>query len=549
MDPLSNDIHTTLSLIDEERSIFCVHEYSPTPTERYQPTLLAKVLTHQIVYKQVFFDQMSGHWQGRFQVLITEYKEDDGLFHIKFECEGDKRRVEQLNNSLDQSSNHFDDLKHAETVLDELLKQEEIYWQQCSWVDWLACGDKYTKFFHAKANARKSKNQIKFLYNDAGVKVYFNAEISSIFHDYYADIFRAVHIDDIALTHTLECIPTLVSDDYNASLLAPFTMAEVKNALKTMSADKSPGIDGRLIIDNILVAFELVHAIKNKTTRRHDVASLKLDMSKAFDRIEWKFIEEVMKKMGFASGWISLIMSCLITNKFSFLVNGEVTGSLVPTTGLRQGCPLSPYLFLICAKGLSRLLQHEEDIGNLHGFKLTRRAPMISHLFFVDDSLLFCQADECSCLAIKRVLDTYHQASGQLINPEKFVMSFSPNTTLAAQVFFYCHLSLPVRECHERYLGLPSYSERDKKELFSNIKKRIWKLMQSWNEIVFSAGGREVLLKAVVQSILTYVAPRFIDDLGIYFAKPKEKVVWGFGLSFTLINLYSPSKHGVLLRT
>ena len=129
--------------------------------------------------------------------------------------------------------------------------------------------------------------------------------------------------------------------------------------------------------------------MKKKRWGKIGQVAIKLDISKAYDRVEWGYLKRVMEKMGFHAKWVKLIMACITTAHFSVLVNGNLTGYILPSRGLRQGDPLSPYLFLFCAEGLTMLLRKAETDGIIRGVATSRGGPCISHLLFADDSLYF----------------------------------------------------------------------------------------------------------------------------------------------------------------
>ena len=186
----------------------------------------------------------------------------------------------------------------------------------------------------------------------------------------------------------------------------------------------------RLIFDNIMVAFETLHYMINYCSGNIGYMALKLDMSKAYDRVEWQYMEKVMEKMGFDAVWIKLMMGCISTTTYSVLIDGEPQGNITPTRRLRQGEPLSPYLFLLCTEGFHGRLKNAESMGDLKGVSICRNGPKLTHLFFADDSLVFCRAKETECQKLLDILAKYERASKQQINREKTTLFFGKSSKM-----------------------------------------------------------------------------------------------------------------------
>lgn len=171
------------------------------------------------------------------------------------------------------------------------------------------------------------------------------------------------------------------------------------------------------------------------------------------------------------------------------MLNGQPHGLISPTRELRQGDPLSPYLFLLVIEGLHAIFRKAEEKGDISGVSLCLAGPQISHLLFADDNLVFCRASVSERVKLQSILYSYKQASGQTINRGNTNIFFSTNTLPQTQEAIKNFLGVPLVQRFEQYLALLSLIGRAKKKSFSVIKERTWKKLKGWKEKLLSRAG------------------------------------------------------------
>ncbi|XP_024200495.1 uncharacterized protein LOC112203810 [Rosa chinensis] len=276
-----------------------------------------------------------------------------------------------------------------------------------------------------------------------------------------SDVCRAVRsflvsrnlIREVNFTH-VTLIPK-VKDPKDMTELRPIALCNVvyricskvlANRLKKILGEvisplQSAFVPGRLISDNTLVATEVAHFLHKKRSGE-EYFSLKLDISKAYDKLEWNFLRQILLKLGFAEEWVDLVMASIQTVNYSFLVNGEVRGYVRPSRGIRQ-----------------------------------------------DDSFLFGAATEEECQQFRNILYAYEIASGQRVNLQKSNVGFSKNVSMDRQLYLADILGVQRVDKHEKYLGLPTHVGRSKTAAFAYLKEKLTKKVASWRAKLLSGAA------------------------------------------------------------
>ncbi|CAO2152815.1 unnamed protein product [Urochloa humidicola] len=222
-------------------------------------------------------------------------------------------------------------------------------------------------------------------------------------------------------------------------------------------------------------------------------------------------------------------MQCVTTVRYSVRFNGVPLNTFQPTRGLRQGDPLSPYLFLFVAEGLSKILQHKTAVGDLEGIKVCRRAPEVTNLLFADDSLLFFRANVEQGQVVKDALATYCRATGQMINFDKcsILLNEKLNSDVVQEVKNLLNVHTVTFEA--KYMGLPTPEGRQKADRFQAITERLIKRCNAWDEKCLSSAGKETLIKSVAQAIPVYIMGVFLLPASLHGALERQirKFWWG----------------------
>lgn len=257
------------------------------------------------------------------------------------------------------------------------------------------------------------------------------------------------------------------------------------------------------------------------------IMGLKLDMSKAFDRVEWPFLIDVLKRFGFSDSWCNIIYQCISTTSISVLLNGSPCTAYKPSRGLRQGDPLPPYLFILCMKSFSRYLLHAEECHLIHGFKVSKEAPSISCLLFADDCLLFTKATHDEANSLMSLIKNFSLISGQVINFQKSGCFFSKNVHPDHFVSLIRSLNVKKVDLNDKHLGIPLFLKRSKNESFSFLTDHFANGVAKWKCKNLTQSGRSIMVNNVLNSSPIYHMNSFLlpDDL-IHKMEQSQRDFW-----------------------
>ena len=259
----------------------------------------------------------------------------------------------------------------------------------------------------------------------------------------------------------------------------------------------------RQITDNVIIVQEMLHSMRSKQGKR-GLMMIKIDFEKAYDRLRWSFIRESLLELHLPRNLVEVVMNCIESAKLSILWNGEPMEAFRPSRGIRQGDPLSPYLYVICMERLAHLIDREVRLGVWKPVRASRNGPALSNLAFADDLILFCEASVDQAEIVQQCLDKFCAASGSKVNNAKSKVYFSPNTNEVVREAVSEKLGMEITTDLGSYLGVPTINGRTSKREYQYLVDKINGKLAGWKTKTLSMAGRATLIQSTLSSIPYY---------------------------------------------
>uniref|UniRef100_A0A2N9I0Z5 Reverse transcriptase domain-containing protein n=1 Tax=Fagus sylvatica TaxID=28930 RepID=A0A2N9I0Z5_FAGSY len=327
----------------------------------------------------------------------------------------------------------------------------ETVWRQKSRETWLKEGDRNSRFFHLSTVIRRKHNSIDAIKSDSGDWIISKSEIKKFVVSKFIDLFTE---EPISFPSGLDnLISPTISSMQNEALCNIPTPLEIKNVIFGMYNLKAPGPDG---------------------------------LPALFYKQYWPIVGESVISVVqnfFRSG--HMLNECVSFVSFSILINGGKTDYFKPSRGLRQGDPLSPYLFILCQEVLSRLIDRQFNSGAINGVKMNPSGPAFTHVMYADDLMLFAKATSRKVSMLDDCLELYCQWA---IKKE---------------------LNMKTISDHANYLGAPLFTSRSRSKDFKFLQEKVESRLKGWRCKSLSWVGQSTLIKSVAMAIPSYTFASF----------------------------------------
>eukprot|EP00253_Pinus_taeda_P007884 PITA_07884 len=286
----------------------------------------------------------------------------------------------------------------------------------------------------------------------------------------------------------------------------------LKPLLPSLVAEEQSGyVEGRQILNNIIKSHEVVHTLTNK---RHMGMIMQLDIAEVYDKVNWIYIKKVLTSFGFDHNSVRWVMALVTTSSFSILVNGSPSYIFIPSRGVRQGDPLSPFLFILMMERLGRSIKHAKAMGKIKGLQLSKNGQAPTHQQFVDDTMQQGIPTVKEASAYNKILKEFVMATGMEVNLSMSKISFL-NTNIAIQRNISRILGFQRDSLPTKYLGVPLTARPMHKSIWEPVFNKLQDRVKKWTLKVLNLASRLVLTRSVLQSIPIFMLSTLLAPKGV----------------------------------